>query len=50
MSEQSHYPINPALAVSAHINADRYQQLYQQSINDPESFWAEQAEAFLDWQ
>ncbi len=34
---------------SAHINKERYQQMYQQSISDPETFWAEQANSFLDW-
>ncbi len=33
----------------AHINADRYREMYQRSIDDPEGFWAEQAEAFLTW-
>ena len=50
MSEQPIYPINQQIAASAHIDTERYQQLYQQSIADPETFWAEQAEAFLDWQ
>ena len=33
----------------AHIKADDYQRLYQQSVSDPDSFWAQQAEEFLSW-
>ena len=33
----------------AHIDNDKYLELYQQSVNDPDSFWAEQAESFLSW-
>jgi acetyl-CoA synthetase len=43
------YPVPQALAKDAHINQARYQDLYQQSIEDPEGFWAEQAEQFLTW-
>lgn len=31
------------------INAEQYQTLYQQSINAPAEFWAEQAEKFITW-
>ncbi len=49
MSDQKTYPVNPQIAASAHIDSANYRQLYQQSINDPEAFWAEQAAKFLDW-
>src|SRR5690606_3887061 len=49
MSETKIYPIPDALAKSAHINAETYQRMYQQSIEKPASFWAEQAEEFLHW-
>ncbi len=49
MSEQKKYPVKAHFAEFAHINADRYQFMYQQSIADPENFWAEQASKFLDW-
>ncbi|WP_256360830.1 acetyl-coenzyme A synthetase N-terminal domain-containing protein [Methylomonas koyamae] len=38
------------IAASAHIDAAAYQRLYRQSVEQPEVFWAEQAELFLDWQ
>ncbi|MDX9873669.1 MAG: acetate--CoA ligase [Spongiibacteraceae bacterium] len=50
MHSIANHPVPPALAAAAHIDADRYQQLYQQSLTDPESFWSEQARAFLTWE
>ena len=49
MSEVKHYPVPAAFAQSAHIDAAKYDEMYQRSIKDPEGFWAEQAEQFLDW-
>ncbi len=50
MSDHKIYGIKPKVAQHAHINADQYHALYQQSIQHPESFWAKQATQFLDWQ
>ncbi len=33
----------------AHIDAGKYRSMYQQSIEQPDLFWAEQARAFLSW-
>ena len=49
MSEHHIYPVKADIADRAHITAESYQTLYQQSIADPEGFWAEQAKLFLDW-
>jgi acetyl-CoA synthetase len=49
MSDDKIYDIKPEIAAKAHINAETYQTLYQRSIAEPEAFWAEQAELFLDW-
>ncbi len=49
MSEHKIYPVPPEIAQHAHIDKTRYQELYQQSIDDPETFWSEQAKTFLDW-
>ncbi len=43
------YPVDPELSAHAHITPERYEKLYRQSIDEPETFWAEQAEHFLDW-
>ena len=39
----------PANFNDAHIDAQRYRDMYQQSLNDPDTFWAEMANEFLDW-
>ena len=44
------YPVKANIAKNAHINNEQYLALYQQSIDQPEVFWAQQAEQFLDWQ
>lgn len=49
MSEQDKvYPVNSDLAAKAWVDQARYEQMYQQSIDDPEGFWGEQGKR-LDW-
>ncbi|TRX57463.1 acetate--CoA ligase [Thalassomonas sp. M1454] len=43
------YPIKDAAKANTYIDEARYKELYQQSIEQPEKFWAEQATQFLDW-
>ncbi|MBU2885479.1 acetate--CoA ligase [Gilvimarinus agarilyticus] len=50
MTEQHVYPVPEAIKKAAAIDADRYEQMYRQSVEQPDQFWAEQAESFLDWQ
>ena len=49
MSNEKIYAIKPECAAIAHVGEAEYHTLYARSINDPENFWAEQAEGFLDW-
>lgn len=49
MSEQQLYPILPSFATSSHISKEQYQTLYRQSVEEPDTFWAEQAKEFLTW-
>jgi acetyl-CoA synthetase len=49
MSQEKVYPVSATLAANAHINSDSYQEMYQRSVDDPEAFWAEQAEQFVSW-
>ncbi|MGR8953494.1 MAG: AMP-binding protein, partial [Gammaproteobacteria bacterium] len=49
MSDVHIYPVKPEIAAHAHINAETYRALYEQSIAAPDVFWAEQAERFLTW-
>lgn len=48
MSEQQSYPIAERFQNQAYINNEQYESLYQESINNPENFWAEQAKR-IDW-
>ncbi len=49
MSDDKIYDVKPHIAALAHITSETYGTMYQRSVDDPEKFWAEQAEAFLDW-
>ena len=48
MSEYPLHKVSPEWSQTAHVNAEKYQQLYTQSVKDPEAFWAEQGKR-LDW-
>src|SRR5688572_1271789 len=49
MSELHIYPVNPSVSASCHINPEQYRTLYQESIQQPDAFWARAAEQFLTW-
>jgi len=49
MSESKVHNIPAEIAANAHIDAGKYRAMYKQSIDDPEGFWAEQAEEFVTW-
>ncbi len=40
-------PVDPSFAAHAIINQDIYYQWYQQSLHDPEAFWAKQAQQLV---
>ncbi|MCT4576000.1 acetate--CoA ligase [Donghicola sp.] len=42
------YPVPAEFAKTAHIDAAKYQEMYAQSVNDPEAFWGEHGKR-LDW-
>ncbi len=48
MSFEETFDPPPSIIKSAHINADSYKRLYEQSVNEPDIFWAEMAKR-LDW-
>ena len=50
MSEVHLYPVPESFKKNAAIDLARYKSMYEQSINSPDIFWAEQANAFLTWQ
>jgi len=49
MSDNKVYPVPADFAANALINAEQYETMYKQSVEDPDGFWAEQAEIFLTW-
>jgi len=49
MSENVIHPVQPAWKERAHIDNDTYLAMYEQSISDPDTFWAERADEFLSW-
>ena len=49
MFEITRHPVQDAVRQRAHLDNDAYLRLYQQSVEQPETFWAEQAKTFLDW-
>ncbi len=49
MSDNKVYPVPADFAAQANINDAQYQALYKQSVEDPEGFWAEQAEKYVTW-
>ncbi len=48
MSDEKIYPVKPAALARTKITDSDYQRLYQQSIDQPEAFWAEQGKR-IDW-
>ncbi|WP_413578067.1 acetate--CoA ligase [Bdellovibrio sp. HCB290] len=42
------YPINPSLEKNALITPQKYKDMYQQSVQDPQGFWSKEAER-LHW-
>jgi acetyl-CoA synthetase len=49
MSDVKLYPVPAEVAARAWINDAKYQEMYKQSVDDPEGFWAEQAKQFVTW-
>ena len=42
------YPVPEAIAKAAHIDNGKYQKMYQESVENPDGFWAEHGKR-LDW-
>ena len=49
MTNDKQYPVSDDAKQQAHLSIDQYQDLYQKSINAPETFWPEMANEFLTW-
>lgn len=48
MPDHGTYPIPPQFA-NAHITPESYATMYRQSLEDPDTFWAQRAGEFLAW-
>ncbi|TLU66920.1 acetate--CoA ligase [Thalassotalea litorea] len=43
------YPVSDKAKAHSHLSEQEYKQMYQQSIEQPDAFWSEQANKFIDW-
>ena len=48
MSDIHVYPVNQDIANNAHADEDKYREMYQQSVINPEGFWREHGQ-IVDW-
>ena len=49
MTEIETHKVPASFRARAHIDRDRYLAMYKRSIENPDAFWAEQADAFVTW-
>ena len=49
MSELQLYSVSDHWSENAWINKEKYEDMYQESVESPDSFWEKQAAEFLDW-
>jgi len=49
MSEDKIYPVSDSNTDRTYFNQNSFQEMYQQSIDSPDDFWAEQAGNLLHW-
>ena len=49
ITEVPTYDVPAAIKGKTDIDLEKYQQMYQRSIDDPEGFWADMAEEFVTW-
>ncbi|NYZ15908.1 acetate--CoA ligase [Azospirillum sp. RWY-5-1] len=48
MTDNTFFPVKPEIAQAAHVDEAAYARMYEQSIADPEGFWAEHGKR-IDW-
>ena len=49
MSREKNYMANDAFVSRANITSDEYNDLYRQSIEEPDIFWSQQAEKYISF-
>jgi len=50
MADSISYDVTDIWSQSAWIDQNKYRRMYQQSIDKPDQFWAQQASEFLSWE
>ena len=50
MITQKIYNPSKEILEKSNITESEFQNLYEESINNPEEFWAAQADSYLDWE
>ncbi|TPV56522.1 acetate--CoA ligase [Aestuariibacter sp. GS-14] len=48
MTASKIYPVPESIKASTHLTQEQYEQMYKQSVDDPDGFWGEYAST-LDW-
>ena len=48
MSQDEIFPVRESFAKGAHVDNEKYLEMYQRSVDDPEAYWAEQGKR-IDW-
>ncbi|MCZ6711513.1 MAG: acetate--CoA ligase [Gammaproteobacteria bacterium] len=49
MTDTHIIPVPDPVRDACYINNDQYLAMYERSISDPDGFWSEQADIFIDW-
>jgi acetyl-CoA synthetase len=49
MTVEAVYPVKADALARTYIDSARYEELYRQSLHEPDAFWAAQAEQFVTW-
>ncbi len=49
MTTSKRYPVHAALQGKTHLDRARYETLYRESVDSPQTFWPRMAREFLDW-
>jgi acetyl-CoA synthetase len=50
MTDITTYPVPASAKKFTHMTDEQYLVEYNESINDPDTFWARKAKEFLSWQ
>ena len=49
MSDSLTYPVFDSIKKNTHLSKSKYEEMYKHSIESPNEFWAQQADANVDW-